>query len=199
LKETEEALRQVAISDVILINKIDTVDSDKRIEIRQLLEGINPQAYVMEGNYGAFDINEILKVGSTRTESIEFKLNTSPNHLHHDHDHSHNHVHNNHGITTFTLTFEGVFDLDALSLELYRIANLYRNQVYRVKGIIAIPNYENRVILQSVQSSFVATDGRPWEEGEDQTGKLVFIGRDLTKKVFQKMFDRYLINEFSKA
>jgi G3E family GTPase len=196
LSETEEALRQIAISDVILINKTDTVELEKLNEVKQTLQGINPQAYLLEGQYGGFDVNEILKVGSTRSDSVEFKIAESED-LQHDHDHEHNHVHNSHGITTFTLTFDGVFDLDALSHELYKIANLYRSQVYRVKGIIAIPNYENRVILQSVQSSFVATDGRAWQEDDDRISKLVFIGRSLKKKVFQKMFERYLLNEIT--
>jgi len=213
LSEAEEALRQVAIADVILINKIDTVGNEEVNSLRKTLEGINPQAYVMEGEQGIFDIDDILKIGSTHSDSVETKIleNTDDSHVHHHHtthhhhdhphdpnhlhSHDHSHEHNSHGITTFTLTFDGMFDLDALSLELYKISNLYRSQVYRVKGIIAIPNYENMVILQSVRSSFVATDGRAWKEGEARISKLVFIGRGLKKKVFQKMFSRYIIEE----
>ncbi|MEM9053158.1 MAG: GTP-binding protein [Bacteroidota bacterium] len=213
LSEAEEALRQVAIADVILINKIDTVEAVQLQSLKKTLEGINPQAYLMEGEQGVFDVDEVLKIGSTRSESVETKIleNTAESHVHHHHDHDHkndhshdphhhhdhdhNHDHNSHGITTFTLTFDGVFDLDALSLELYKISNLYRSQVYRVKGIIAIPNYENMVILQSVRSSFVATDGRAWKDGETRVSKLVFIGRGLRKDVFQKMFSRYIIKE----
>ena len=83
--------------------------------------------------------------------------------------------------------------MNSLSLELQRIVTFYRSQVYRVKGIIAIPESPNRVILQSARSAFVATDGSPWKEGEKRHGKLVFIGRELRKEVFQKMFNRYLI------
>ncbi|MCH2214795.1 MAG: GTP-binding protein [Flavobacteriales bacterium] len=213
LAEAEEALRQIAIADVILINKIDTAGKDQLQKLKKTLEGINPHAYVMEGEYGIFNVDDILKIGTTHPESVEVKIseNTADNHVHHDNDHNHHqdhtydphhhhgnehhHDHNSHGITTFTLTFDGVFDLDALSLELYKISNLYRSQVYRVKGIIAIPNYENMVILQSVRSSFVATDGRAWKDDEIRISKLVFIGRGLRKDVFQKMFGKYIIKE----
>ena len=54
------------------------------------------------------------------------------------------------------------------------------------------------VILQSVKSSFVTTDGRPWKFGEERISKLVFIGKGLRKEVFQKMFERYIVNESKK-
>ncbi|MCB0634484.1 MAG: GTP-binding protein [Saprospiraceae bacterium] len=115
-------------------------------------------------------------------------------HLHHEaHLHEHPHINNSHRITTFTLTFDRPFDLDHLSLELSRLVNLYRHQVYRVKGIMAIPDYPNRVVLQSVRTTFIATDGSLWKDGELRESKLVFIGRGLRKEVFEKMFSRYLM------
>ena len=187
LQEAEEALRQISVADVLLINKVDTVSQDKLDEVLSLLKGINLHARTLTGEHGAFDLEQIMSVGTIKPESVEA---IAPIHHHHEHDSAHN---NSHRITTFTIEFPRPLDLNELQLDLNRIVHLYRDQVYRVKGFIAIPNYPNRVILQSARTSFIATDGSPWESQSERVGKLVFIGRDLKKKVFEKMFNRHMV------
>ncbi|MEM7658564.1 MAG: GTP-binding protein [Bacteroidota bacterium] len=201
LVEAEEALRQIALADVILLNKADTVAPEYLPQLHTTIESINPHAFVFTGEQGRFPVEEVMQVGSTRPESVEIKTKSAEPQEHHHHHHpepdepGHAHVNNSHKITTFTLSFDRPFDLDSLSLELYRLANLYRDQVYRVKGILHIPNSPNRVILQSVRTTFVATDGSPWGPDESRQSKLVFIGRGLRKSIFENMFGRYQIQE----
>ncbi len=140
---------------------------------------------VFAGQQGVFPIDEILQLGITEAKAIK-SITNAPTH-HHEH---HTDGNNSHKITTFTLSFLHPLDLNNLSLDLNRIVHLNRHQVYRVKGFIAIPNYPNRVILQSARSTFITTDGSAWEEGGLREGKLVFIGRDLKREVFEKMFNR---------
>ncbi|MFT6215767.1 MAG: G3E family GTPase [Roseivirga sp.] len=186
LEEAEEALRQVAMADVILINKIDTISEVKLQKVKEVISGVNPNASALVGTQGLFCIQEIMSVGTIKPESVEFSSAKSQ-HLLHEHGDN-----NNHKITTFTLTFPSPLDLNHLQLDLNRIVHLYRAQVYRVKGFIAIPNYPNRVILQSARSTFIATDGTPWEDTNNREGKLVFIGRGLNKEAFEKMFNRHM-------
>lgn len=188
LKEAEEALRQVAVADVLLLNKIDTVSEDRQGEVLSLLFGINPQAKVFKGSNGLFPIDQVMDTGTVKAESVEI-IGQMPDHFHqHDTDKS-----NQHKITTFTVTFPHPLDLNQLQVDLNRIVHLYREQVYRVKGYIAIPDYPNKVILQSARSSFIATDGSPWATKDDRVGKLVFIGRNLNKSAFEKMFKRHMV------
>jgi len=195
LEETEEALRQIALADVLLINKADTVTSAYLGKVKRILERINPNARVFNGQQGVFPIDEILEIGTVNPASVEGIVHT--HHHHHDHHHHHGVGENNsHQITTFTLTFPRPLELNFLQIDLNRIVHLYRHQVYRVKGFIAIPNYPNRVILQSARSTFIATDGTPWEDEENREGKLVFIGRGLKKAAFEKMFNRHLVASY---
>ena len=194
LDEAEEALRQVALADVILINKIDTVSSEDLKRIQSVLEGINPHASVYTGQQGIFPIEKVLKSGTVRPETVESISGHDHEHHHEHHHHEHKEEENNsHKITTFTISFPYPLDLNHLHLDLNRIVQLYRHQVYRVKGFIAIPNYPNRVILQSARSNFIVTDGTPWETAENREGKLVFIGRGLERKAFEKMFNRHMV------
>jgi G3E family GTPase len=185
LEEAEEALRQIALADSILINKMDKVHPGYLNEVKEIIQGINPHASVFTGMQGVFPIDDVIDTGTVKPKTVESKAV----HEHHHHEHENN----DHKITTFTITFPHPLDLNELSLDLNRIVNLYRHQVYRIKGYIAIPGYPNRVILQSARSTFIATDGTPWETEHEQEGKLVFIGRDLKREVFEKMFNRYLV------
>ena len=189
LEEAEEALRQVALADVMLVNKIDTVEEAHARRLQDVLKGINPHAPVYLGQKGLFPVKEIMRSGTTRPETVE----AISHHGHHHHEHGEADG-NSHKITTFTISFPEPLDLNHLQSELNRMVQVHRNQVYRVKGFIAIPNYPNRVILQSARSTFIATDGTPWESEDSREGKLVFIGRGLKKEVFEEMFDRHLVS-----
>ena len=190
LSEAEEALRQIVLADALLLNKADTVSPDELQKVKKLMKDLNPQATVFSGQQGIFPIDKILQTGIIKAKAVESKEN------YHNHDHEHDTCGNNsHKITTFTITFPGPIDLNRLSLDLDRIVKLYRHQVYRVKGYIAVPDYSNRVILQSARSTFIATDGSPWEDDHTREGRLVFIGRGLQRKTFEKMFNRYLVKE----
>lgn len=187
LSEAEEALRQVALADVMLVNKIDTVTSEEASHVHSVLKAINPHAAVYSGEQGVFPVSEVLNTGTVRPETVESIAQMG--HHHHEHGEGSN---NSHKITTFTISFPGPLDLNHLHTELNRIVQLHRHQVYRIKGFIAIPNYPNRVILQSARSTIVATDGSPWEDAENREGKLVFIGRGLDKQIFEDMLSKHL-------
>ena len=190
LKEADEALRQIAAADVILVNKLDQVSPKDLERVIEVMERVNANASVFCGKNGVFPVDKILNTGTTKPDFVE-----EIKHTHHHHHEVGDGESNSHKITTFTITFPGPLDLNHLQLDLNRIVHLYRHQVYRVKGFIAIPNYPNRVILQSARSAFIATDGSPWETQDEREGKLVFIGRDLKKAVFEKMFNRHLVKE----
>lgn len=196
LEETEEALRQIALADALLVNKSDTVTAEYLKDVIRRLEQINPNAKVFSGQRGEFPMEEILKIGIINPASVERLAHAD--HHHHQHHHHHHHredENNSHQITTFTLSFPGPLDLKFLQIDLNRLVHLYRHQVYRVKGFIALADYPNRVILQSARSTFIATDGTPWVDGENREGKLVFIGRGLKRSAFEKMFNRHIVVE----
>ncbi|THC93027.1 hypothetical protein EYZ11_007481 [Aspergillus tanneri] len=54
---------QIEFADVIIINKIETVDATTRDRIRTLLKTLNPTAKMLETNYSRVDVHEILDTG----------------------------------------------------------------------------------------------------------------------------------------
>ncbi|EAL84907.1 CobW domain protein [Aspergillus fumigatus A1163] len=54
---------QIEFADVLIINKIETVDENTRARIRRLLKTLNPEAKVLETSYSRVDVKEILDTG----------------------------------------------------------------------------------------------------------------------------------------
>jgi len=68
----------------------------------------------------------------------------------------------------------------------------YRNERYkdlfRYKGVLAVKQHEDRLILQGVHQLVECQAGRPWGD-EPRSSKLVFIGRNLDQAILQKEFE----------
>ena len=183
LAETDEARRQVAFADILLINKSDLVSAEELAKVKELLKGINPYANVFVGQEGKFPSKEILAIRQMDNAGAVHKTNTIQA----------QHKHNKHGITTFTLTFDQAFNLKSLSHELLRLLTINRHQIYRIKGIINADNYPVQVVLQSVRNTFRLSDGLPWPSGTVKQSKIVFIGKEVKKEAIERIFRRHLL------
>lgn len=139
ISATDEARRQLVSADVVLLNKCDQVEPLVVDQLVQNLNKIHPTATVFRGEYGVFPVDEIFKVKPFHDESTKQISAPTGTHRHND-------------ITTFTLTFDRPFHLESLGRELVKLARLYRHQVYRIKGIIAVNSTPTRVVIQSVRS-----------------------------------------------
>eukprot|EP00586_Coscinodiscus_wailesii_P015776 CAMPEP_0172502426 /NCGR_PEP_ID=MMETSP1066-20121228/159884_1 /TAXON_ID=671091 /ORGANISM="Coscinodiscus wailesii, Strain CCMP2513" /LENGTH=561 /DNA_ID=CAMNT_0013277681 /DNA_START=198 /DNA_END=1881 /DNA_ORIENTATION=- len=108
---------QIETADVILINKVDLSSDEELLEIKMILEALNPRAVLLFGEYGVVDVGNVLSrmggkgvasagmvddhkdlvadvVGKGRTENGKRDENNHDHsHDSHDHDHSHSHAH----------------------------------------------------------------------------------------------------------
>jgi G3E family GTPase len=182
INATDEARRQLVSADVVLLNKCDQVTAAEVEQLVQTLENIHPTATLFVGQNGMFPIDEIMEVKPFHDERTNHIASEVPNG-----DHRHN------DITTFTLTFDRPFNLDSLAYDLVKLARLYRHQVYRIKGIIAVDRSPTRVVIQSVRDSFVLTDGPAWEAEAERISHIVFIGKDVKREVIERMLGRHLV------
>ncbi|KAJ5099985.1 hypothetical protein N7532_006986 [Penicillium argentinense] len=54
---------QIEFADVLIINKVETIDQAKRDKIMQLLKLLNPDAKILESSYSKVDVREIIATG----------------------------------------------------------------------------------------------------------------------------------------
>lgn len=183
---TDEARRQLVSADVILLNKSDQIEAAQLETLMQTISNIHPTATLFTGQHGVFPIADILAVKPFHDEqTVHIEANTP------DSAHRHN------DITTFTLTFNHPFDLRSLAQELIKLTKLYRHQVYRIKGIVAVNDTPTRVVIQSVRDSFVLSDGPPWESATERISHIVFIGKDVQRAAIERILRRCLLKEIA--
>ncbi len=145
---------QIEMADVILLNKVDLVNSDQKKEAIEKIRQINERAEIFETARCGIDTNILFGI---ELKEKEF----GPEHRDHI---------EKEGIEFFTFTAEKSFGRDKFEAFLYSVPK----NVYRAKGFIVFDG-------QTYLFNFVF--GRwEFEESEEKETKLVFIGKDIIKQ-----------------
>ncbi|KAK7056674.1 hypothetical protein VNI00_002391 [Paramarasmius palmivorus] len=204
-----ESLRQVAGSDVILLNKIDLVDEAAVISFERTIQKVNPVAQIYRTIRGEIDLKCIMGISAyANPPQVKEKLLArgqtidSPSHIHDHGDHDHDHTHATHyevrGITSLQVTFP-VLNSDKLeAIDEWIRSVLWENripsgsevlelQVLRCKGLFAMDNGE-QYVLQGVRSLYeINKVPEQADLGVPDVGKLVLIGKGLGTEVRQSL------------
>lgn len=181
INATEEARRQLASADVVLLNKCDQVPASEVDQLVQKLKCIHPSVTIFRGQQGNFPVDEIIQIKPFHDEQTTRVAPVVPPGVHQHND-----------IKTFTLTFDRPFDLNALTETLVKLVRFYHHQIYRIKGIIAVNHTPTRVVIQSVRDSLVLTDGPLWESESARISQIVFIGKDIQRESMELLLTKQL-------
>ncbi len=180
LQADEVAGKQLAFSDTLLINKSDQISKDHRQHITSMLQERNPAAKVYSGSAGNYPFENLL------TGSQPFRqLNDGDNK-----DDGHEHEHHEHGIHSITLRFDTPFDIHRLHNALKAFLMFQARDVYRVKGVVYDPNYQHKQWVQTVMDTVVVEEGAKWQPEENPQSEFVVIGKNLTKKGYERLFKK---------
>lgn len=189
LRDTDEARRQIAAADIILLNKTDLVTPEQAEAAVAQLKGINPFAEVLPGQNGRFDVASVLDTVTMEEDGAERQAaKIACEHQHRAHD-----------ITSWTYHYDTPFDLQKLSRELLTLVNIYKHQVYRVKGILYTGDNPLKVVVQSVRNTLALTDGNAWAPDERRESKIVFIGKGVERASIERILLRCLVTPQSPA
>lgn len=199
IETTEEAMNQVAFSDIILINKMDLISESYLDSLKDVLKEINPLANIYSGNKDDFPQLEYTRVNDTLDDLLnkakekfqtEEKLNFPVQKPHHHHHHHHTKE-----VNSETFIFDRPFDLQKLNLQLNIFLTFQSRGLYRLKGLIWIENEEEQYVLQSVGKRYDLEKKRLWKEGEEKKTILVFIGKNLQRKGLERFLKSCFVNE----
>ena len=101
LDNHEEAVKQAAVADRILLTKVDIADAPKLAELRHRLQHLNPGAPFQTVEAGEIDPNQILNAGlynpETKSADVKKWLQAEAYEGSHDHGHGHHHHGHDHG------------------------------------------------------------------------------------------------------
>lgn len=200
VRETEEAIRQITFSDILLINKVDLVEPENLESLRQMLGRINPLATIFEGREGAFpsidltggserldalyreehgELTAVLKQGSEATFPV-----AKP-----DQPHPHRHTS---GVVSHAFTLDRPFDNQKFYQQFFAYLTFQSAGLYRMKGLVWIAGRDEQFIVQSVGKRLDLQPNRPWKPGETRRSVIVFIGKALQRKGLERLLVRCL-------
>ena len=206
LNTRQEARRQIGFADQIFISKADLVDDATLQALIHRVKHMNPRAPQHKVHFGEVPLADVFDL---RGFNLNAKLDIDPeflkaddhdhDHYHHDHDHEHgehcdhphHHAHDD-DVKSFVFRSERAFNAAKLEDFLGSIVQVYGPKMLRYKGVLFMKGTDRKVIFQGVHQLMGSDMGPKWGPGEKKNTKMVFIGLDLPRDVFQQGLEQCL-------
>jgi G3E family GTPase len=184
---SEAALKQIYYGDMILLNKVDLVSSQKLEEVQAYIRNIKAGARIIPTQYGQVPLPLILGIGMTPIET--FTHDTHQEHHHHNHDHHHHHSHHLENDGFVSLSFESDRPFNVHKFEQFLTQKMPQN-VFRAKGILWFSDSDLRHIFQ-LSGARYDLNAEQWSSSPKN--QLVFIGRHLDTAEVQQQLNECLV------
>ena len=177
-----EQQKQIMLSDLIVINKVNQVSEEKLILVRKKIAGLNKTAIVQETNYAHIDSSP-LHILQPQIQDDFIRKIKRPFICEDDAANYH----------SFTIRFRGYLNENRFKDWFLHFASLHRKNVYRIKGIVIFDNNPMLGIVQSVGGTVSISEGSVLNPYEPQENILVFIGKEISKYQIEKEIQQFLL------
>ena len=186
-KQRELALIQIAVADIVVLNKVDLVNDEKREGLADFVKNFVPRAPILETTHGKVPLDLVLGIGTYDLRRFSGRSGLDV-HVHadgeaHDHDHAHGredeHHHEHRHEPDHTLVFNTWSYTTDKPLSHRAVSDALKSlpaTIYRAKGFVYLYDIPSRKgIVHVVGQRARLIIGAPW--GEEKPGtQLVFIG-----------------------
>ncbi|MFC6282863.1 MULTISPECIES: CobW family GTP-binding protein [Polaromonas] len=201
LDQHQEAVKQAAVADRILLTKTDLVAEPLLGELRTRISALNPAAPVIAAVNGEVNVEDFF--GSSAFDPAEkttqvqdwLRIEAYEPHAHHGHEHHghgdlHHHEddevdrnrHDDH-ISAYSIIREQPVSWAGFSAWLDMISKLRGDDLLRVKGIVNVIQHPDRpVVIHGVQHVFHQPVFLERWPNDDHRTRLVFITRDIDRE-----------------
>lgn len=195
-----ESVKQIAVSDLLLVSKTDIASDVQVAAVRERLRGINSSVEVLQVTRGDIDPKLLFGHGALSAEVTTSRLERWLGHDatcsldHHecrDHQHfsEHSHVKGQHDdrVQTFSLVLDRVATVRSFGMWLTMLAGFRGVNLLRVKGLV---NVEGRpLVINAVQSVLHEPFELKQWPSEDRQTRIVFIVREMDRKELERTVD----------
>ncbi|MBO9100073.1 MULTISPECIES: CobW family GTP-binding protein [unclassified Rhizobium] len=221
LDNHEEARRQVAVADRLIISKGTMAGAASSSALEARLRLLNPRAPIVDGDSeeaarAAILVNGLYDPGSKiadvgRWLQDEMTADAHDHAHHHEHEHAHDHHHDDHhhgdghqhghdvnrhdaSIRSFSIVESQPIDPMALDMFIDLLRSAHGEKLLRMKAIVALKDRPERpVVLHGVQNIFHAPVRLPaWPDPADRRTRMVLITKDLPESFVKDLFDAFL-------
>jgi G3E family GTPase len=185
-----EAVRQIALADLVLVNKTDLVSGDALKDVRQRVQGINSMAKIVETHRSKIDLGLILDLHAYDTSERalpQVLQNVGSHHI---------------DTAVSTVTFEVERDVIEEQLDQWLQDLLWEKtlcnsdgdpmNIMRMKGVLSVVDESRRVIVQGVYELFEKERSTEWHD-RPRINRLVFIGYNLDGEILLQSFKKFCL------
>ena len=198
----EEAVRQAAVADTLVITKADLADRGHLAGLGQRLQALNPGAKLVEASGGAAPVQVLAEGGLFSLEGriadvrgwLGAEAVAASGAHHHGHGHPHHDV-NRHDarIRAFCLASPEPIRRGAFDLFLDLLRSAHGPNLLRLKGLVALADDpEHPVVVHAVQHVVHVPAVLPRWPDADRTSRLVLIVRDLDPSFVEGLWNAFL-------
>lgn len=210
--KVNEAYQQVAFADRVLLNKIDLVEAEQVMQVKESIRKINRLARVISSVRGEIKLSDIMglnahsllhfrdedfmeidglpttsvarpKKGAMNIMSGSFGGFSSKSNTPSRHSST---------VASFSIVRQGEISDKLLCRFLGVLQNPppEKGLVFRFKAILAVEGYAKKLAVHAVQDVVEHDYLEKWEEGEPRVCKMVFIGKHLDEAYFRMVFEK---------
>jgi len=170
-----EAHAQLALSDRIVLSKIDLLDTADVDRVEQEISALNPLAQIQRYQTG------LMPAGAFDPLSTNQAL---PNHAHH----------HSHGITTFSIALSGPLNHDLFRDTLSFWIMRHAEKLLRMKGIVLFDGKPEPLLLNAVHDVFTSSAANGFKVANGLGGILVVISRGLSEQELRADLEKCVVS-----
>jgi G3E family GTPase len=178
LVQTYEAAKQITVSDVLVINKVN--DSGDQY-LKEMMEQINPFATIFNSSNGLIDFTGLERLPRNNDIAMPKKPKTFT-------------LKTKHSINTVVFETDELLDFNILMNILNVNFSMYSHQLYRLKGLIKTNRGNQNYLVQST-GKYISCVGTNLKGGWKSTSVLVFIGTDLKTATINRILKPAIIKK----
>jgi len=203
LNEFEEARRQAATADLLLVTKSDLRQSNAN-SVENRIQQMNPDAVIVRTVNGAIDSTfisappepdaDIVDRNLSRWLNVTESSNTSES----DKSHHHHHHFEKSDIQTVSITFEETVNWSGIKNWLEWLVSLRGTDVLRIKGLVNTVEYEGPVLIHGVQHMFHSPKILGDWPDDDHRTRIIIIAKNIPASALRYSVGIYL-KEISKT
>jgi len=173
-----QAVDQIVIADRIIVNKVDLVGEGELQDLEARVRRLNATAPILRSSHARVDLENILGIGAFSAQRRMVSLD--------EHEHTHDPA-----LASESFVFVRPFDRSRLELYFKQLLRDKGDDIFRLKGILALENEPRRYVLQCVHRIMDLKPADAWGE-EKPVSKLVFIGRQLDRAALANGLEQLL-------
>ena len=181
-----EVNKQLALADIVLLNKVDGLSPERVDELTNLIHVINPMAAIYPTCHADITAIDLLDTFAYKGRHVEQSTLSFTNVVFRPAMTQAAASKLRHSVRSEGFSIPGSFDSDAFCgwIEDY----LYYNSktIFRCKGILSFADNDVKYIFQAVGGQYLIESGGKWQPGEQRFSKLVLIGRDINRSLVEE-------------